>query len=101
MDNIILPPELESALNDFHTAPVADAAFAARLESDLLQRAAATPTRRSSLMHTLRARPLVALVIVILALLLLSGVAYAIGNLFGYIPGLGIVEQGAPIRVLA
>ncbi len=34
-------------------------------------------------------------------LALLSGVAYAIGRSLGYIPGTGIVEQGAPIRVLA
>ena len=56
---------------------------------------------RKSLMKTLRARPVLMLVLVVLALLMLSGVAYAVGNLLGYIPGLGLVERGAPIRVLA
>jgi len=33
--------------------------------------------------------------------LLLSGVVYALGRSLGYIPGIGIVEQSVPIRVLA
>jgi hypothetical protein len=40
------------------------------------------------------------IVIVILVLLLLTGVAYAIGNALGYIPGIGFV-QSASLRVLA
>ena len=31
----------------------------------------------------------------------MTGVAYAISRSLGYIPGVGIVEQGVPIRVLA
>ena len=40
-------------------------------------------------------------VIVLLILLVLSGVAYALGRSLGYIPGLGIVDQNAPMLMLA
>ncbi|MCS6994197.1 MAG: DPP IV N-terminal domain-containing protein [Anaerolineales bacterium] len=56
---------------------------------------------RRTLMQTLRARPALAFLLVLLALALLSGVAYAITRSLGYIPGVGIVEQGASLRVLA
>jgi hypothetical protein len=57
-------------------------------------------TRRSSMM-TLRSRPFMAMLIALFVLLALSGVAYAIGRSLGYIPGVGVVDQSAPIRVLA
>jgi len=50
---------------------------------------------------TLRARPALAILIALLTLLALSGVAYAIGKSLGYIPGIGLVNQDVPIRVLA
>ncbi len=56
---------------------------------------------RKSLMQTMRARPLLIIVIAILVLLALSGVAYAISKSPGYILGVGIVNQSTPIRVLA
>ena len=56
---------------------------------------------RKSLMQTIRAKPLLIVLIVILILLLLTGVVYAIGNVMRYIPGIGLVNQSAPIRVLA
>lgn len=56
---------------------------------------------RKNFMQTVRARPALALVVVLLALALLSGVAYAIGKATGYIPGVGIVDQSAPLRILA
>lgn len=56
---------------------------------------------RKSLMTTLRARPVVKMIIVLLALLTLTTVVYALGRSLGYIPGIGIVEQSIPIRVLA
>ncbi|MCC6499513.1 MAG: PD40 domain-containing protein [Anaerolineales bacterium] len=55
---------------------------------------------RKSLMTTLRARPLMAILIALFTLLVLSGVAYAVGRSLGYLPGSGLIEQGAPIRVL-
>jgi len=54
-----------------------------------------------SFMTTLRTRPLVAIVLALLILLALTGVAYAIGKSLGYIPGIGLVNQDVPIRVLA
>jgi hypothetical protein len=47
-----------------------------------------------------RTRPVVAVLIALLILLTLSGVTYALGRIFGYIPGVGIVDQSAPLRVL-
>ncbi|MEI6291207.1 MAG: hypothetical protein WCP19_12310, partial [Chloroflexota bacterium] len=38
---------------------------------------------------------------IFLALTLLTGVVYAVGRSLGYIPGVGLVEQGTPIRMLA
>lgn len=51
-------------------------------------------------MQTLRARPVMVIVIVLLALSLLTGVVYAIGRLTGYIPGVGFVQKDS-LRVLA
>ena len=56
---------------------------------------------RKSLMQNIRTRPLLMAVVVIAAFLLLSGVVYALGRSLGYIPGIGIVDQSVPIRVLA
>jgi hypothetical protein len=56
---------------------------------------------RKSLMQTIRTRPLVVVVMTIVALLLLSGVVYALERSLGYISGLGVVDQSVPIRVLA
>lgn len=56
---------------------------------------------RESLMKIIRTRPLAAVLLALFALLVLSGVAYAVGNMLGYIPGVGIVDQRTPIRVLA
>ncbi len=51
-------------------------------------------------MQTLRARPALAIILAFLALLLLTGVAYAIGRLTGFIPGIGFVQKDS-LRVLA
>ena len=55
---------------------------------------------RKSLIMTLRARPLVALLIAFLILLVLSGTTYALGRMLGYIPGIGMVEQTSSLRML-
>ena len=54
---------------------------------------------RKSFMTTLRNRPLLAILIVLLIMLLLTGVAYAVGLLTGYIPGIGFVQTNS-LRVL-
>lgn len=68
---------------------------------NLFPKVSAQLSQRKTLMQTMRARPTLAILIAVLALLLLTGVAYAIGRSLGYMPGVGIVEQGMPIRVLA
>lgn len=68
---------------------------------DLTSRVVARLNRRKTFTQTLRARPALAILLAILVLLLLTGIVYAIGNLSGYIPGIGIINQSAPIRVLA
>ncbi len=61
----------------------------------------AAKSENKSFMTTLRTRPLVVIVLALLSLLALTGVAYAIGKSLGYVPGLGVVDQNAPLRVLA
>lgn len=56
---------------------------------------------RKSPMMTLRTRPVVAILIVFLALLVLSGTVYALGRMLGYIPGIGMIEQAGSLRALA
>jgi len=67
---------------------------------DLYPRIAAK-LQRKTVMQTLRAKPVLLILFVLLALALLSGVAYAVGRSLGYIPGVGLVDQTAPLRVLA
>lgn len=55
---------------------------------------------RKTLMMTLRARPILMTLVILLALTLLTGVVYAIGKLTGFIPGIGFVETST-LRVLA
>jgi hypothetical protein len=79
-----------------------DAAAGTRIPADVnLYPRIAAQLERKTLMQTLRAKPALMILFVLLALALLSGAAYAIGRSLGYIPGVGIVEQGTPIRVLA
>ena len=52
-------------------------------------------------MQTLRAKPALMILLVLLALGLLTGVAYAVGRSLGYIPGVGIIDQSVPLRLLA
>lgn len=56
---------------------------------------------RKSLMSTLRVRPVLTILLVLMLLVLLTGVAYAIGKMMGYIPGIGMIEQSMPLRILA
>jgi hypothetical protein len=67
---------------------------------NLFPRVAARLNQRKTFMQTLRARPALAILLAFLALLLLTGVAYAIGRLTGYIPGIGFVQKDS-LRVLA
>lgn len=61
----------------------------------------AANVERKSFMQTVRTRPALVLFLVLLALTFLSGVAYAVGKVMGYVPGVGIVDQSAPLRIVA
>jgi hypothetical protein len=60
----------------------------------------APKVERKNFMQTVRARPALAMLLVLLALALLSTVAYAIGRATGYVPGVGMVDQSIPLRIL-
>jgi len=55
---------------------------------------------RKSLITTMRARPVVTVIVVLLALLILTTMVYALGRLTGYIPGVGFVQKDS-LRMLA
>lgn len=56
--------------------------------------------RRSS-MTRFRLRPLAAIWIAVMGLLVLSGTVYALGRTLGYLPGAGLVDNTSGLRVLA
>jgi hypothetical protein len=79
-----------------------DAAAGTRIPANVnLYPRIAAQLERETFMQTLRAKPALMILFVLLALVVLSGAAYAVGRSLGYIPGVGIVEQGTLIRVLA
>ncbi len=102
--DLTLPPELDTTLNRFYTAPKPDPAFAARLDLDLRRRfdELSTPKfdSRRLLMRSLRARPTLAFFFVLVALSLLVGAVYAVGRLSGFIPGFGFTSGIADVYVL-
>ena len=55
---------------------------------------------RKSLMQTLRAKPAMLILSVLIALTLLTGVAYALGRLAGFIPGFGFTGDTSMVYVL-
>ncbi len=86
--DLILPPELDATLTHFYTVPKPDPAFAARLDVDLRRRfdelsAPKVDTGRP-FMRSLRARPALAFLFVLVALSLLVGAVYAVGRLSGF-----------------
>ena len=52
-------------------------------------------------MQTLRARPVLAFLAAILALIMLTGMAYAVGRLTGFIPGFGFTSNTGTVFILA
>jgi hypothetical protein len=86
---------------------VLDAVAADRIPGDLnlLPRFAnLTPNsareRRQSFGQTLRSRPALLILVLLVGLALLTGVAYVVGKSMGYLPGVGLVDLSAPVRVL-
>lgn len=68
-------------------------------DTNLLPQIKARYERTSSL-RALRTHPALAVLLALIALMLLGGVAYAIGHSLGYIPGVGVVEQNNGIYIL-
>jgi hypothetical protein len=89
-------PEFEKKIRRAMEVPAADPAFVRKLGSQLASRPAKSTARISF-------RPAWAMaMIVALALLSLTipSVAVAIGRLFGYVPGMGLVENTGNLRTL-
>lgn len=76
------------------------AASALHREPDLWPEISASLERKNR-MTAFRTRPIAALFLGLLILLVLSGAAYALGRAFGYIPGVGLVDTSDPLRILA
>ena len=107
--NWTLPPDLEKAIKKYYAAPEPSLAFASQLELELRHYDAnvshSSQQNQRFLIRSLRTRPALAILLVMLALLLLSGVAYAIGRLSGFIPGFGFTSGDAyvlngPVEVI-
>ena len=94
--NWTLPPELDAAMQKFYKGPEPSPEFISRLDRELRShppsRSSASSKNKENLMRSLRARPALAIFLAILALLFLTGIAYAIGRITGYIPGFGFTS---------
>lgn len=103
-DRTSLPPFEEDVRASFFVPPIRPE-FVERVQADLAQRAAGK-SRKPHLLVGLR--PAWAITLAILLMMLISTlligpqrVYAAVMHLLGYIPGVGIVDQNNPIRVLA
>ncbi len=57
--------------------------------------------KRAPMRRAWRYHPVAAVLVALLILAALVGVAYALGNALGYIPGVGIIQRDTTLRVLA
>ena len=105
MTDMISTPQFEDEIRLSFGVPEIRAEFVDQLYGDLMQHAAAKPkTSRKYLgLRPAWAIGLVLFVLVIIGTLAIGPdrVYAAIRQLFGYIPGVGIVDQSIPIRILA
>ena len=109
----VLPPELDTAITEYYATLEPSSSFAARLQQELRQRQGVllqhkTKPRfhfswngRREIMKALRARPILALIVVLIALSLLTGMAYALGRLAGFIPGFGFTSNIQSVYLLS
>ncbi len=56
--------------------------------------------KQAPLRRIWRYHPVAAVLLALLILAALAGVAYALGNVLGYIPGVGVIQQDATLRIL-
>ncbi len=98
-------PQFEESVRQSFGVPEIRTEFVRQAYADLMQRAAAMPrqARPSSKWKPAWGVALAVLSILVIGILAVGPqrVIAAVGRMFGYIPEVGIVEQGAPIRVLA
>jgi hypothetical protein len=88
-------------MNPQKTRRILDAVAADHVPEDVnLLPAIRAGYERKTLMKTLRAQPALMILSVLLALVLLSGVAYAAGRLTGFVTGFGFVSDASTTRVL-
>lgn len=103
MSNMTPTPQFDEEIRTAVAAPLAREEFVKSLHSRILQQAAARP--RSNRPILLRPAWVTVFLIAVLVVSILAigpqRVFAAVRGLFGYIPGVGIVDQSAPIRVLA
>ncbi len=103
MSEITPTPEFEEEIRAAVATPLAREEFIKDLHARLVQQAETNPR----VIRPIYLRPAWVAVFVITVLLIAilavgpQRVIAAVRGLLGYIPGVGIVEQGAPIRVLA
>lgn len=105
MSEWISTPRFEENVRQSFAVPKIRSEFVAQVYGDLMQQAGAK-SRKPRLLSGLR--PAAAVALAILALMIIGTLVigpqrvYAeVLQLFGYIPGVGIVDQSSPIRMLA
>ncbi len=111
--NGTLPPELDAAITEYYATLEPSSSFAARLEQELRQRQGVLLQHKTKprshfswsdkrkIVQTLRARPILTLIVVLIVLSLLTGVAYAIGRLTGFVPGFGFTSDIQSVFLLS
>src|SRR5690349_5437577 len=91
-------PEFERELHETLSAPQADPAFVRDLRATLLERS----TMKTQTRSFPRLAWALALAVLVLTLLIASPrVVEALKRLFGYVPGVGYVEQTNSLRLLS
>ena len=111
--DLILPQELDTAITEYYATLEPSSSFAAHLELELRQHQGVllqhkansrfhfSWSGRREIMQTLRARPILALIVILIALSLLTGVVYALGRLTGFIPGFGFTSDIQSVYLLS
>ena len=95
-----LNPELEHKLREALNAPAPDVAFANRLRATLLAKAEnMKPEPKSSRLAWRLA--FASVVLILLGVFFGPKIVTAMRQLFGYVPGAGLVDQSIPLRVLS
>ncbi len=104
MSDLTPTPQFEEEIRAAVATPQARSEFVNSLHARLVYQAATQSGKASRPIYLRPAWVLASVIALLMVGILLIGpqrVLAAMRGLFGYIPGVGIVEQGAPIRVLA